>query len=1031
MKKLMRLNHIRQFVIAGVLVLLSVSAAFSGTAERLIAPEFSADELSGRFQAMGLNQSMDVRTYLIPRPVFPAPRFERITEDFAMHVLVLKFDEGTRVRLRDGFFVVEERSRDEEDVFRMDRLGLLSDEVINTVEEFNEIMLRSDAIIEVERHFERSGEELDFSRINGQNRVGRELADLNLYYTVYLNPELSEEEVLIALDHFNALPAVESCYPVPIPRNASLDAADRSKDGSKSTPDFTYGQHYKESAPNGIDADFASLHTGGEGSGVDVIDIEGGWNLDHEDLPSTFYKNGVNWGGDHGTAVIGIIRARDNSYGMTGILPHCRIGVGSVSNWHGPYALAAAIDNAADELEEGDVILIEQHLKGPDTGGTCTCNCSQYEYIAVEYWSNYYDSIAAATANGIIVVEAAGNGSVSLDDSAYDDRFDRTERDSGAIIVGAQDLSGFTLNGPACWTNYGSRVDVSGWGDQVWTLGYGDLHSGSGKDEYYTSDFGGTSSASPIVVGAVGAIQGYLYLHDRERLDPMTMRALLTQTGTGQEPSSKHIGPLPNIRNAIHELSRMSSVSGDFNGDGRPDLAVGNPWAEVDGDPGAGLVRVYQSDGGALSLYDYYEISQGSTDLDVWGSPEDNDCFGFALAAGNFDGDAYDDLAIGVPFEDWEAENEGFVIVLYGSSSGLNASDYVLVHQDNGINLNNSSEDNDLLGFSMSAGDIDGDGYDDLAVGSPGEGYNTTANTGMVHVAYGSSIGISSCCDKESRFYTSAHDNFMGRAVTVEDLDDDGYADLCIGIPGWDESDAEDVGHVIVYCGSSSGLDGTFDPVDGDILLLKSDDAIDMSSLRHSRMGEALAAHPAIGDEGPSLLFVGCPGYRDYLKWGAGAVLEVYNIDSPESGLLFCQQDSDSFEDMDDGVDEFDLVGSSLAAGDFDADGVCDLAIGHPGDGSDVDAGMVTILYGWAFMGVMAYDEQNFTQDDFMFETSEFGEMFGASLTAVDKNSDGDCDLFVLSPGEDASGDPPAIKVNTLYGSSSGMKTMEMIPRTF
>src|SRR5205085_10068201 len=132
-----------------------------------------------------------------------------------------------------------------------------------------------------------------------------------------------------------------------------------------------------------------------------------------------------------------------------------------------------SVNRSAAQLRFGDIMVIEQHAPGPDSGLTAVCNASQFEYVAMEYWDANFDAIKNATSRGIIVVEAAGNGSMNLDSSIYGGAFNRAVRDSGAIVVGAG--TSFGGRAPECWTNFGSRVDVQGWGDSVATPGGGDL----------------------------------------------------------------------------------------------------------------------------------------------------------------------------------------------------------------------------------------------------------------------------------------------------------------------------------------------------------------------------------------------------------------------------------------------------------------------------------------------------------------------------------------------------------------------------
>jgi hypothetical protein len=102
----------------------------------------------------------------------------------------------------------------------------------------------------------------------------------------------------------------------------------------------------------------------------------------------------------------------------------------------------------------------------------------------------------------------------------------------------------------APFSNYGSRVDCYGWGEGVTTCGYGDLHEGSGREQYYTNTFNGTSSAAPIIAGAAALLQCLHLIRTTGRLLPVPMRALLASraTGTPQGPNvGGHIGVMPNL----------------------------------------------------------------------------------------------------------------------------------------------------------------------------------------------------------------------------------------------------------------------------------------------------------------------------------------------------------------------------------------------------------------------------------------------------------------------------------------------------
>jgi len=199
----------------------------------------------------------------------------------------------------------------------------------------------------------------------------------------------------------------------------------------------------------------------------------------------------------------------------------------------------------------------------------------------MEFYQESFDVIRRAAARGIIVVEAAGNGGQKLDAAQYSRRFDPAFRHSGAILIGASGGGGnINRNGSS---NFGQRVDVQGWGDQIMTLGYGNGTGGriapwnTGViNRFYEVRFGGTSGASPIVAGAIASIQGARRAAARELLDGSQMRMLLDQTGTPQTTPgtpedtaliAQGIGRQPNLRAAL-DTTLGSSGRGGFTGTG-------------------------------------------------------------------------------------------------------------------------------------------------------------------------------------------------------------------------------------------------------------------------------------------------------------------------------------------------------------------------------------------------------------------------------------------------------------------------------
>lgn len=424
---------------------------------------------------------------------------------------------------------------------------------------------------------------------------GAVVPDLSLYYRVEapddrldkIAAELrTHEAVRAAYIKPPAEPAAYAKTPVeaaprfrvPIETTSPVTAAPlndmmpQAEEAPPATPDFTARQAYLGAAPAGIDAQYGWTQPGGGGVGVRIIDIEGEWRFTHEDLVQNqgglvagAPANDLGWR-NHGTAVIGEFGGDRNPVGVTGICPDANVRGVSI---FGGLGSAAALRQAADLLGPGDIILIELHRPGPRATGS-----GQEGFIAIEWWPDDYDAIRYAVSRGVIVVEAAGNGAENLDNPAYDtpdpgfpsgwsNPFRRGARDSGAILVGAGAPPPGTHGrdwGPdrsrLDFSNFGSAVDAQGWGREVTTSGYGDLQGGSDENFWYTDQFSGTSSASPIVVGALGCVQGNRRSLGLTLLTPATARDLLRTTGSPQQdapsrPATQRIGNRPDLRQMI------------------------------------------------------------------------------------------------------------------------------------------------------------------------------------------------------------------------------------------------------------------------------------------------------------------------------------------------------------------------------------------------------------------------------------------------------------------------------------------------
>jgi hypothetical protein len=489
-------------------------------------------------------QASSLERQLLPRSLPIKAAHTEIMEWQSRETIVVKFVEGSFFRLRDG----ELKSSAAENVAAIA-------EVLDT----HPVQI-------IERLFTQAEEDIEAEKSILETASGEQMPDLNLWYRMRI-AEGTDPEALI--DALNDLPEVEIAYPAPLPApppsmNLSVKLA-----VPVSSPNFEAQQGHLSAAPGGIEAKFAWPLAGGKGQNVNIVDIEYSFNASHEDLPSVPLIGGQmynEFGDDHGTAVLGELVAMKNGNGVTGIAfsSKAKFASACLNSTDCDYNPANAISIAHTNTNPGDVIVIEQQ----------TWVCGTSDYGPLEWLPDVYDAIKVATAASRIVVEAAGNGNnvdqgVNLDGAACAEYFNRDVRDSGAIIVGAgaPPTAGFpqTDRSRLNFSSYGSRVDLQGWGRWVLTTGYGDLHAGNGKNEWYTETFSGTSSATPIVAGAAAILSSISQARGKVQT-PAWIRSTLVSTGSPQQshpgfPVSQHIGPRPDLEKAIAKLERPTPIS--------------------------------------------------------------------------------------------------------------------------------------------------------------------------------------------------------------------------------------------------------------------------------------------------------------------------------------------------------------------------------------------------------------------------------------------------------------------------------------
>ncbi len=388
-----------------------------------------------------------------------------------------------------------------------------------------------------------------------------------------------------------------------------------------------------------------------------------------------------------------------------------------------------------------------------------------------------------------------------------------------------------------------------------------------------------------------------------------------------------------------------SLAVGDIDADGYDDLIVGSPHEDLGAITNAGWIfTFFGSSNGLLDpsgTASYERISQASAGT----ISEDFDYFGWSLASGDIDGDGYDDVAIGCPYEDWGATvDSGRLTVLYGASGGLRVggtATFEHLWQDAAGAANVAQ---DLFGWAVTVGDIDGDGYDDAVASTPWKDFSGgITNGGWIYTFLSSSSGLLSNLGaatyerlSQDSVNTPREDgDQFGYSLLLTDIDGDGYSDLVAGTPHEDFGTMVDGGWIIPIYGTANGLRSggttTFE-------------RISQSSLGTTReagdlFGFSLASGDWNGDGNQDVVasspYEGLSG-EDHAGW-------VIKVNGSASGLLPTSGLARWSESSMGGVREaHDHLGYSVAVGDFDGDGDAELATGAPDeDSGPINSGAV------------------------------------------------------------------------------------------
>ncbi|SFN22646.1 beta strand repeat-containing protein [Nitrosomonas communis] len=476
---------------------------------------------------------------------------------------------------------------------------------------------------------------------------------------------------------------------------------------------------------------------------------------------------------------------------------------------------------------------------------------------------------------------------------------------------------------------------------------------------------------------------------------------------------------------AAYDLSgHPVSSAGDVNGDGFADLLIGSSSTGA----GSSYVVFGKASGSAATM-DLSSLD-GSNGFRLDGVAEGDRTGRSVSSAGDVNGDGFDDLLVGAFRADPNGTNSGSSYVVFGKASGFAATlDLSNLDGSNGFRLNGVAR-GDVLGFSVSsAGDVNGDGYNDLLVGAFEADPNGISSAGSSYVVFGKASGFAATLNLSSldgsngfRLDGVATNDSSGRSVSsAGDVNGDGFDDLLVGANGAGPNGLYSGSSYVVF-GKASGFAATLNlsSLDGSNGFRLDGVATNDSS------GRSVSSAGDVNGDGFDDLLVGANGAgpnglysgSSYVVFGKAsgfaATLNLSSLDGSNGFRL-------------DGVAAGDSSGDSVSsAGDVNGDGFDDLLVGASGaDPNGSASGSSYVVYGKASgfaatLNLSSLDGSNGFRLDGVAEHDLSGDSVSS---AGDVNGDGFDDLLVGAHGADSNGDNSGSSYVVFGGNFNGAVT--------